>query len=517
MSKARPFDKSYLALTGLGVGVRLLFLLLAGGLEPYADESGYIYLALGWNHFGFFSDGGNYLWPPGYPFFLATMFDWFGVNGVYAAKLVQVLASSVIGYSLMLIARRVLDHRAAIVAGLIWCFYLPLIGFTHYLWPETLFLTFFVPVLYLLVSASPKADGRPVDARRFLAAGLLMGVSLLIKESMLYLSVILTALIVWRFRRNALMEGVRHAALFAMALAVVVLPWMLRNYEVYGRYVPVAASLGENCYQGIFRRYQNFDYPPPLVGKDEVGRVRASPQRRGAVRDAPLADLDGETFYPRIYGRGHWMFRWFIQRPREAEWDRALAGSNAENRARPGGRQIPNTVDQSKANVAKAIAFIKEYPQYFALARVKRLSNWASPTSFFVRHNALGRYDGLPARTAFRRLLLVAALALPMLVLIGAIPGLLWTMRGSADGAVLRWTVLYAFIPAMLVGMSRHRIAIEPVLIVAAAGFFSRLGRPRNLKLLPGALVVLGWGLLAFLWLLAAREVTAVAALVWRG
>ena len=268
MSKARTFDKSYLALTGLGVGVRLLFLLLAGGLEPYADESGYIYLALGWNHFGFFSDGGNYLWPPGYPFFLATMFDWFGVNGVYAAKLVQVLASSVIGYSLILIARRVLDHRAAIVAGLIWCFYLPLIGFTHYLWPETLFLTFFVPVLYLLVSASPKADGGPVDARRFLAAGLLMGVSLLIKESMLYLSVILTALIVWRFRRSALMEGVRHAALFAMALAVVVLPWMLRNYEVYGRYVPVAASLGENCYQGIFRRYQNFDYPPPLVGKD---------------------------------------------------------------------------------------------------------------------------------------------------------------------------------------------------------------------------------------------------------
>ena len=101
--------------------------------------------------------------------------------------------------------------------------------------------------------------------------------------------------------------------------------------------------------------------------------------------------------------------------------------------------------------------------------------------------------------------------------ILGAIPGLLWAMRGSADGAVLRWTVLYACIPAMLVGMSRHRIGIEPVLIVAAAGFFSRLGRPRDVKLLPGALVVLGWGLLAFLWLLAAREVTAVAALVWSG
>lgn len=503
MSNARFVDKWFLAITGVGVGVRLLFLLAAGHIEPYADESGYIYLAVCWNHFGFFSDGGNYLWPPGYPFFLATMFDWFGVNGVYAAKLVQILASGVIGYSLMLIARRVLDHRAGVVAGLIWCFYVPLIGFTHYLWPETIFLVCFMPALYLLVSWSSDAESENSSAApRLLGAGLLLGVSLLIKESMLYLSLIMAALIAWRLRRVSWLQMVRQSTMFALGVIVIILPWTLRNHGAYGHAV-VAASLGENCYRGIFRRYQNFDYPARgLIGMDETGRVRISPERLEVYRNAPLADPSGKPFYARIYGRDHWIYRWFIDRPPETVWER---------------EKSPNVIEQSERNARKALEFIQTHPGYFAAVRVKRLSNWISPTSFFVRHNGLGRYEGLLAQTALRRPLLVAALALPMLVLIGAIPGLIWAMRGSAGGAVLRCTVLYACIPAMLVGMTRHRIAIEPVLIVAAAGFFSRMGRPRNVNVLPMALIVLGWGLLAFLWVLAAREVTAVAALVWRG
>ena len=67
----------------------------------------------------------------------------------------------------------------------------------------------------------------------------------------------------------------------------------------------------------------------------------------------------------------------------------------------------------------------------------------------------------------------------------------------------------------MLVGMSRHRMAIEPVLIVAAAGFLSRLGRPRGVSKLALTSIVTGLAVLGFLWLLAAREVMAVAGSVW--
>lgn len=515
MNEGNAFDKWYLALTGLGVGVRLLFLLLAGNLGPYADESGYIYLALSWNHFGFYSDAGTYLWPPGHPYFLAVLLDWFGAGGVYAAKLCQILASGVVGYFLMLIARHMLDRRAGIVAGLIWCFYLPLIGFTHYLWPETLFLACFVPTLYLLVSWSPAAANGGSATWRLLGAGLLMGVSLLIKESMLYLNIILVALIVWRYRRVSLMEGVRHAGLFALALAAVVFPWTLRNYEVYGRVAPVAASLGKNCYIGVFRHYRNFDYPVVLIGSDEGEIDTAAPRVLRMSQTAPLADPDAEPFYVRIYGRDNWMYRWFIHRPPEAEWDRAADYPDQADRGPPGAKRVVNAVDQSRANVRRAMQYIREYPGYFSAARIKRLSNWISPTSFFVRHSALGRYEGFLAATVPRRALLLGALLLPMLVLFTAIPGLIWTLRGSNGRGVLRWTVLYALLPAMLAGMSRYRIVIEPVLIIAAGGFLSRLGRVRSVSALSASGIALAWLVLGFLWLLAAREVLAVAGVVW--
>jgi hypothetical protein len=39
----------YLALTLLGVAIRLGFLILVGDLEPHADESNYLYLAVARN------------------------------------------------------------------------------------------------------------------------------------------------------------------------------------------------------------------------------------------------------------------------------------------------------------------------------------------------------------------------------------------------------------------------------------------------------------------------------------
>ena len=497
MSKGNPFNKWYLALAGLGVGVRLLFLLPAGDLEPYRDESAYLYLAVCWNYFGFYSDMGNWLWPPGYPFFLATLLDWFGTGGIFAAKLIQVLGSGVIGLFLMLIARRTLDHRAAIVAGLIWCFYLPLIGFSHYLWPETIFLVCFVPALYLLVSwwlseASKDSSAMP----QLLGAGLLLGLSLLIKESLLYLSVVLVILMIWRYRRVAWGEGVRCATLFVLAQTAVVLPWTLRNYEVYDRFAPVAASLGQNCFKGIFGRYANIDFPDALLGADELGQ-------------APPAEPDAEPLYARVYGRDHWIYRWFIHRPPQAVWGRTRRKDS------PDALVVMNTVDQSHANVRKAIEFIRQYPRYFALLRVKRLSNWASPTSFFVRHNALGRYDGILASVGVRRALLIGALALPMTVLISAIPGLIWSLRRSPGATMLRCTALYALIPALLVGMSRHRAAVEPLLIIAAAGFLSRIGRPNGVSKLAAAGTVIAWAALGFLWLLAGRELLVIAGAIW--
>ena len=72
-------------IVGAGVLLRLLFLWLAEPLELQSDEANYVYLALSWNHFGFFSDSYRYPWPPGYPFLLAAALGAFGASAVCEA------------------------------------------------------------------------------------------------------------------------------------------------------------------------------------------------------------------------------------------------------------------------------------------------------------------------------------------------------------------------------------------------------------------------------------------------
>ncbi len=498
-----------------GVALRLIALLLARHLEPHADESGYLYLAACWNHFGFYTDSGNYLWPPGYPWFLAVCLDWFGFGGVFAAKLTQVALASVVGACTMWIAVRTFGRAAGIIAGVIWCLYPPMIAFTHYLWPETTFLAVFLPAMCLFISAWRDDTGSTGATLKLLLCGLLIGLSLLIKESMLYLPVLLCPMLLWASRRRPL-AALSRCAVLVLSIAAVLFPWSLRNYEVYGRWVPVAATLGENAYRGIFRRYQSFDYPAVLTVRhpgyaDYVSSklTAASPPDRAPDEDAAEArDLEpgeGELdYYVWLYGTDHWIYRWFIGRPVESEWDRAEA---------------MNVVDQSKANVQRGIEFARKYPSYFLLGRVKRLANWISPTSFLVRHYGLVRYSGVLNAPPVRRTVVLTALLMSMLVIAGAAGGLCLAGRGDRRGigglGAIRATVLYSIAPALLVGMSRHRMAIEPLLIVAAAGFIAALLQRQRISGRRWLCMAGLWAVLAFLWTLSAYEVIALVEILW--
>ena len=455
------------ALTILGVALRLVFLLLAGDLEPKADESNYLYLALCWNRFGVYSDCALYLWPPGYPLFLALFLRAFGVGGIFAAKLCQVLLAGVVGSTIMLLAHRLFGRTAALLAGAVWCIYLPLIGFTHYLWPETLFLAVFLPGVYLFVTWWLRSARSAASGRRLLAAGLLIGLSLLIKEVGLWWCVLLAVLILWRDWRWSAVSALARAALFLLSVIVVVLPWTLRNYEVYGRVAPVGATLGQNVFFGLNAFYVNFDYTP--AHNQELRRMPP----------------------------------WLIAPPGEP-WARSSA---------------PNVIDRLAENTRRGREYAVQHAGFTARTRLKKLADWATPLSFFTRHYALERYHGFLAEPAVRRVLIFAAVLLPMLVLGGAIPGFFWSLRVPGARALIGWSLAYfTLVTALINGMSRYRLVIEPLLIVLAAGFVAHLLRSRRR---PGngsfPIGVCGVALfaLAFRWLVKFAEIGAVLYKVW--
>lgn len=458
------------ALTALGVLIRLLLLWLSGEPELQSDEANYVYLALMWERFGVYLDQHRFLWPPAYTFYLGAAFEAFGDRGLLAARIGQALASASIGLTTMLFAYRLFGRRAAVTAGLIWVAYLPLAVFSHLLWNETLFLAVFLPGLYQVMRVSQGDVGR-VDLR-LIMAGVAFAIALLLKESPTYLLPALAGLL-WLGPEERL-EGFRRASLLLLTTAVILVPWGLRNQEVYGRFVFSGASIGENAYNGLNASYRNFD----LIALDTERMRRDQPSITGAAR------------------------QWFIQAEDGTQWERA--------------EEVPNVVERSDVQVSRGLEYAREHPGWFVRSRLKKLADLATPMSFYTRHMALGHYDqGLLGGNILRKASGIWAMAGPLLILPLGIYGLFALMRWNRQGLVPAMTILYVVGTSLLVAMSRFRTPAEPLLIALAAGVIAgpRIQVPSARKGLALAAVTL----LLFAWWINLPEISTVfSEMIWR-
>src|SRR6185436_1022501 len=140
-------------------------------------------------------------------------------------------------------------------------FYPDLVWFSAHFWSETLFLVLLWWALERLLAAD--ARGRTGVA---LAAGLLWGVAILTRETILYFTPIAA---VW-LRMGGERAG-RRAAAFLLASVVVVAPWTWRNWVVYRGFIPVATAGGLNLFQGNapLTRQQVYDSYRAVQGRLE--------------------------------------------------------------------------------------------------------------------------------------------------------------------------------------------------------------------------------------------------------
>ena len=253
----RTSGRLLLILTVAGLATRAAFLLAEPATSPVADERTWIDWAhnLSSEKVGFSPFRTKLVfYPPLYHYFIA--FVEASLGSLAAVRWAQVLVGSLLVPAVGRVGSLAFGEPAGLAAAAITAFYPELVWFSAHFWSETLFLV----LLWWAIERLLTAD-RAGKRGAALVAGLLWGLAILTRETILYFTPFPALWLLWRRPRGA---SVRAAAFVLAALAVVA-PWTWRNWVVYRGFIPVSTAGGLNLFQGnapltrqqVYNRYRS--------------------------------------------------------------------------------------------------------------------------------------------------------------------------------------------------------------------------------------------------------------------
>lgn len=298
-------DRWLLGLIAGGFGVRVVAAaLLDPDMSFRGDEHIYVRHARELLETGKLETGW-FVRPPLYFVFMAAthlLSDALAVSWTLLAKIIQCVASVATAIPVYLGARRIAGTRAARYAAAFLLFDPTLIGYTHLLWPETLF-TLLVAIVFDGVS---DLDRR--SAARSIFLGAMTGLAMLLKPvfglfALLWAGSWLLHLGWSRTLRQILLVG--------GAAALVISPWVVRNQLRYGPSILLENQGPYNLWVG------NSKQPPQEVLRDwrhlgdPVYRAEVAMDRgMEAIGEDPIGFA--RSYFSRIVNL--WGFEFFVFR-----------------------------------------------------------------------------------------------------------------------------------------------------------------------------------------------------------
>jgi 4-amino-4-deoxy-L-arabinose transferase-like glycosyltransferase len=157
-----------------------------------------------------------------------------------AVKIAQVLVGSLCILLIAMCARQAAGDAGAVAAAWLAAVYPPLAWISGYVLAETLYCALALGTVWLLQRALRCGRSR---LGLVLGAGIAAGAAVLTKEAMLFFVPLAVA---WLLSRRRL----RAAGFFCLGVALVLTPWIARNYAVYGRFVLTAPHGGITFWTG---------------------------------------------------------------------------------------------------------------------------------------------------------------------------------------------------------------------------------------------------------------------------
>jgi 4-amino-4-deoxy-L-arabinose transferase-like glycosyltransferase len=238
------------------------------GREPVFDASAYAAIAANLDRGEGFTLGQRATQPaanysPGLPLFVAGLYE---VSGGVHERLARVVLALIGTLSVLfpyLLGRRLSGPLAGLVGAAAVAIYPALLEYQGMLMGEPLAATLLSSAVLAALWA---ADG---GMPRWLLPGALFGALTLVRPEYLAVTVLVALVVFARSWREDRGRAATRGALLLAGLAVVVVPWTIRNAVVLDRFVPVSTGGGQVLFAGS---YLPSDGDPERVGAEVVER-----------------------------------------------------------------------------------------------------------------------------------------------------------------------------------------------------------------------------------------------------
>ena len=312
---------SFFWMVGIGFALRLAYILIAHTYKfktpdsnfSFGFEMGRIGRAIaGGRGFADPFDGqtGPTAWePPLYPYLIACVFK---VTGVYSQASALILLginsifSALTCIPIFLIARKCFSGKVAVWTAWMWAL-LPWVMYwcTRWVW-ETSLAALLLAVIFWLSLEMDNLEG----VKPWIAYGMLWGVATLTNTSLL---TFLPASGLWAWYRSSKkgkssLAGVLLASVF---FAAAIAPWLVRNYETFGKFIFIRSNFGAELRLGNGPGADGtwMQYLHPSQNLIELRRY----QKMGELAYVAERKREAMEFIRADYGRFGWIsFKRFI-------------------------------------------------------------------------------------------------------------------------------------------------------------------------------------------------------------
>lgn len=231
-----------LVIFGIAVAARIAWVLMLKNDFYWGDERAYAEIA---RHLargdGYVSD--SYRANPGLPVYLSLVFRFFGEN-LLLARLGQCVAGGLTCALLYRIGARLAGEPAGIASGFLLAVYPPHIYLSGVFYAECLLVFWGALAVYLAVCS---IGGGP-NVWLALLTGVALGLAALTRSVLaVWIPCVCVA---WLYEaKDAWRKRLFLCAMLLIGSAATILPWTVRNYFVFRRFVPVSSAFGTLLWQ----------------------------------------------------------------------------------------------------------------------------------------------------------------------------------------------------------------------------------------------------------------------------